>query len=136
MLFLNNEVGYESFDVAVVEKWLSNVCSRESHHFGEVGVFLVDDETLLEVNRQYLDHDYYTDIITFDHCYKNIVTGELWISIERVKDNANLNDVALDVELNRVLVHGVLHLIGYGDASLSEKELMRLKENTYLELLN
>jgi rRNA maturation RNase YbeY len=136
MLFLNNEVGYGSFDVSMIEGWLVEVCTRESRKLGEVGVFLVDDETLLSVNKQYLEHDYYTDIITFDNGYRNIVTGELWISIDRVRDNANHNGISVSVELHRVVVHGVLHLIGYGDATITEKELMRSKENTYLELLN
>ena len=115
--------------------WLEKVCLCESRLLGELSIELVDDQKLLEINKTYLDHDYYTDIITFDYSYKETVTGQLWISIDRVIENANFHGATAYDELNRVIVHGVLHLIGYGDSSERKKNRMRELEDNYLELL-
>jgi len=115
--------------------WLSKVVSGEQKLLGEVIIVLGDDEWLRSFNVKYLNHDYYTDIITFDYSTNDLVSGDLLISVERVNENAVLNGVTFMDELNRVVVHGVLHLCGYGDKSPTEANQMRQKEDYYLGLL-
>lgn len=117
------------------ESWLSKVCLIENKKLGDVTLIFTSDEYLLKVNQDYLDHDYYTDIITFDYTEDDFVSGDLFISIDRVKENASLNNVSFLNELNRVVVHGVLHLCGYKDKSESEEKLMREKESQMLEFI-
>lgn len=105
------------------------------HRFKEIDVHWMTDDELLEVNKTHLDHDYYTDIITFDYSRKNRISGELFISMDRIKDNAELNSVTVEKETDRVLVHGVLHLLGFKDKSQEEQTVMRQKEDEMLEKL-
>lgn len=114
--------------------WYSNVCDVESKVLGDISIIFCSDEHLLEMNKEYLEHDYYTDIITFDYTQENVVSGDLFISVDRVQDNSNEFDTLFQDELHRVCVHGLLHLCGYKDKSGREEELMRLKENEMLEL--
>lgn len=114
--------------------WYSNVCEVESKILGEISIIFCSDEHLLEMNKEYLEHDYYTDIITFDYTQENVVSGDLFISVDRVQDNADEFDTLFGDELHRVCVHGLLHLCGYKDKSESDEELMRLKENEMLGL--
>ena len=111
--------------------WLSQVCEKHNRILGEINLIFCSDEYLLEINKKHLDHDYYTDIITFDY-YEENITGDLFISIERVKENAELLGVNFPLELNRVVVHGTLHLLGFGDKSEQEELLMRGLENDAL----
>ena len=112
--------------------WLSGVCVAEGKVLGELSVIFTSDEYLLKMNIEHLNHDYYTDIITFDYTEGGVVSGDLFISVDRVNDNANTLNVSRETELNRVVVHGTLHLIGYGDKSDKEAKVMREKENQYL----
>jgi rRNA maturation RNase YbeY len=112
--------------------WLSRTCVNEGKELSDLNLVFCSDAYLLEMNKQHLDHDYYTDIITFDYSHDNSVSGDLFISIDRVIDNAKLFHVKQREELNRVVVHGVLHLIGYKDKSKEESKLMREKEDFYL----
>lgn len=112
--------------------WLSVVCAEEGKVLDEVNLIFCSDEYLLKMNVEYLQHDYYTDIISFDYCEANRILGDLFISKDRVLDNADLNNVTFDLELQRVIVHGVLHLCGYKDKSEEEEKLMRSKEDYYL----
>ncbi|WP_294670662.1 rRNA maturation RNase YbeY [uncultured Fluviicola sp.] len=114
--------------------WYSNVCEVESKVLGEISIIFCSDEHLLEMNKEYLEHDYYTDIITFDYTQDNVVSGDLFISVDRVQDNADEFDTLFRDELHRVCVHGLLHLCGYKDKTESDEELMRSKENEMLEL--
>jgi len=116
-------------------EWLSKVIELEGKILGDVCIVLGDDEWLLEHNVKFLNHDYYTDIITFDYSTNDLVSGDLLISFDRVADNAKKENVSRETELNRVIVHGVLHLCGYGDKSEDESTLMRQKEDYYLSLL-
>lgn len=119
----------------ILENWLKLVCKDEEKILGEVSYIYVDDNHLLEINKEFLSHDYYTDIITFDYSEDGVISGDLFISTDRVRDNAlSLEGDWLD-ELNRVMVHGVLHLCGYGDKSDEEVKLMRDKEDFYLDKL-
>lgn len=117
------------------EQWLSEVTRLENKKLGDVTLIFCSDEYLLTINQTYLDHDYYTDIITFDYTEGDFVSGDLYISIDRVSENAGINDVSFVNELNRVVVHGVLHLCGYKDKSVEDEKLMRQKEDQMLGLL-
>ncbi len=112
--------------------WLSTVCADEGKVLDEVNLIFCSDEYLLKMNVEYLQHDYYTDIISFDYCEGNRILGDLFISKDRVLDNADQNNVTFDLELQRVIVHGVLHLCGYKDKSEEEQKSMRTKEDYYL----
>lgn len=112
--------------------WLSKVCSNEGKQLSELALVFCSDEYLLDINRKYLDHDYYTDIITFDYVEGDKIVGDLLISVDRVRENAEQMGIGFNDELNRVIVHGVLHLIGFKDKSESDEHLMREKENEYL----
>lgn len=114
--------------------WLSKICDAEGRKLQEISLIFCSDEYLLNMNKEYLDHDYYTDIITFDY-YTEAISGDLFISIDRVKENALLNNVLFRDELNRVVAHGVLHLLGFGDKSEEESAQMRKKENEALALI-
>jgi rRNA maturation RNase YbeY len=132
-------ISFEFIDVKVPELsselfsfWLDNAVSEEGKTTGEITVIFCSDEHLLDMNRQYLDHDYYTDIITFDYTEGSIVSGDLFISVDRVYENAQGLNFDRAIELRRVCVHGVLHLCGYSDKSGPEVRLMRDKEDYYL----
>ena len=99
---------------------------------GEVSVIFCSDEYLLQMNKEYLDHDYYTDIITFDYVEKEVISGDLFISLDRIRENAKNFKTSLLKELYRVVFHGVLHLVGYNDKTEEEQKTMREKENYYL----
>lgn len=113
--------------------WLSDCCDTEGKSLEEVNLIFCSDEYLLQKNIEFLQHDYYTDIITFDYCQDDLIMGDLFISKDRVIDNAQTNGVSFENELNRVIVHGVLHLCGYKDKSVDEEKLMRSKEDFYLD---
>jgi rRNA maturation RNase YbeY len=112
---------------------LSDLITSEGFNEGDITVVFVTDEYLLEMNRTHLDHDYYTDIITFDYTESNFISGDLFISYDRVLDNSKEFNVSSYNELCRVVFHGVLHLCGYKDKSSEDEKLMRAKESFYLE---
>ena len=116
-------------------RWLTRVVEEEGKLLGDICLVLGDDEWLRSYNIQFLNHDYYTDIITFDYSMDDLVSGDLLISFDRVVDNAINIEVAENMEFNRVVVHGVLHLCGYRDKSHDELLVMRKKEDYYLSLL-
>lgn len=123
-----------ALDPVEIENWLNKVCVAEGKELGDLNVIFCSDSYLLELNIKHLEHDYYTDIITFDYSEESI-SGDLFISIDRVEDNANSYKVPFSEELNRVIAHGVLHLIGYGDKSEAEAATMRIKESEALKLI-
>lgn len=112
--------------------WIINTIKSEGKIAGEISFIFCSDDYLLEINRQYLNHDYYTDIITFDYVENEIISGDIFISIDRVKENASEFKLSFQNELNRIMIHGVLHLIGYKDKEEDEKVLMTTKEDYYL----
>jgi probable rRNA maturation factor len=114
--------------------WFSNVCTVENKNLGDINVVFCSDEYLLEMNREHLNHDYYTDIITFDYSEVPLVSGDLFISVDRVKDNSKELSLPFEDELCRVCVHGLLHLCGYKDKSELDEKLMRSKEDEMLAL--
>lgn len=117
-------------------KWLRLVASSEIRKIGDVNIIFCSDNYILDINMKYLQHDYFTDIITFDYCEGNVLNGDLFISIDSVKENSEFYKTGFQDELNRVIVHGILHLIGYDDHSEEEIKVMRSKEDYYLSLRN
>ncbi|MBQ0080259.1 MAG: rRNA maturation RNase YbeY [Alistipes sp.] len=116
--------------------WLKAVAATYGKKIGDLAYIFCDDEKILEVNRQYLQHDYYTDIITFDYTEDNIISGDLFISLDTVRSNSEQIGAAYEVELQRVIVHGVLHLCGINDKGPGERAIMEAAENKALELWN
>ena len=116
----------------LTSKWLKFVAHSEARRLGDISIIFCSDQYILDVNRKYLNHDYYTDIITFDYCEGDLLSGDLFISIDSVRENAAFYGTAFENELNRVIVHGVLHLIGYDDHTEEEITQMRSKEDFYL----
>ena len=119
-----------------LKKWVSEVIKCRGKQVGNINYLFCDDEYLLEVNQKYLDHDTYTDIITFDYVVADLISGDIMISIDRVGENAQSYNVSFEQELRRVVIHGVLHLLGQGDKSDSEAAEMRHQEEDALALWN
>ena len=117
-----------------VKKWVAEVVKRRDRQVGNINYLFCDDEYLLQVNRQYLQHDTYTDIITFDYVAGGLISGDIMISTERVGENAAKYGVPFERELHRVIIHGVLHLLGQGDKSDDEAREMRRQEDEALAL--
>ena len=116
----------------ITSRWLKETAINEGRVLGQINVIFCSDPYLLEVNRKYLNHNFYTDIITFDYCEGNVLSGDLFISIDCVKVNSEDFGTTFENELNRVIVHGLLHLIGYDDHCDEDIAMMRKKENQYL----
>jgi rRNA maturation RNase YbeY len=129
-IFLDN-VEVPSLDSELFVLWLNEVIVSEGYECGDVNLVFVSDEFLLDMNQRFLEHDFYTDIITFDYSVETIIYGELYVSIDRVLENGLLLE-GYENELKRVCVHGVLHLCGYGDKCVEEVVVMRAKENFYI----
>lgn len=114
--------------------WLKAVASSEIKKLGAINIIFCSDNYILDINQKYLGHDYFTDIITFDYCEGNVLSGDLFISIDTVRDNASFYGAdSFENELQRVMVHGLLHLIGYDDHTPEQQAVMREKENYYLD---
>ena len=113
-------------------KWIQNVILEENKKLGEINYIFCNDKYLLGKNINYLDHNTLTDIITFDYCEEDIISSDIMISVERVMENASIFGNSFSEELNRVMIHGILHLIGYNDKADSEKEIMKEKEDYYI----
>ena len=114
--------------------WIKRVAASYGRKVGEIGYLFCDDEKILEVNREYLQHDYYTDIITFDYDEDDIISGDLVISLDTVKSNAELFHKNYDEELHRVIIHGILHLCGINDKGPGDREIMEAAENKALAM--
>jgi rRNA maturation RNase YbeY len=119
-----------------VEANIEKLVVNENRTLGDVNYILCSDAYLLDINRQYLNHDYYTDVISFDYCEDNVISGDIFISVDTVADNAKEYGVTFEKELARVMIHGVLHFVGYNDKSDEEVPVMRAKENQYLPLFD
>lgn len=130
--FSSANIDFELDDIAKVKHWISDTIKAQGKRVGAIGYLFCDDTYLIDVNRQYLNHDTYTDIITFDYVGDDVISGDILISVERVKENAKLFGVTFDHELHRVVIHGILHLLGQGDKSDAEATEMRKKEEAAL----
>ena len=129
MINFNYECEFELPNEAAYERWLSQVITSENKKEGDINYIFCDDEYLLQMNIQYLDHDTLTDIISFDYTMGNEIAGDIFISIERVKENAMDFNVSFYEELKRVMAHGILHFSGYKDKTDEDEKMMRTKED-------
>ena len=133
--FFAEEISFKVSQPLKTSKWIKNISKSEGYEIGDLNYIFCSDDYLLEVNKEYLDHDYYTDIITFDNSEEEgKLEGDIFVSVDRVKENAEGLNVAFETELRRVLVHGLLHLIGFADSDEELKKQMRAKEDECLLL--
>ena len=135
--FFCEDIEFKVPQSRITKTWLKSIATTEGFELNQLNYLFCSDEHILSINRQYLEHDFYTDIITFDNSEdEKVIEGDIFISIERVQENAkNLNQI-FEVEFRRVLAHGVLHLCGYNDTDDSQEEMMRTKEDFYLSLFS
>jgi probable rRNA maturation factor len=136
MISFNYETEFNLVQEELYVVWLSKVIDSESKREGEINYIFCDDEYLLEINQQYLNHDTLTDIISFDYSIGNELHGDIFISVERVRENAIDFAVTFEEELRRVLVHGILHYCGYKDKTEEDEQLMRVKEEEKMQLFH
>ena len=135
---MNNKIGFHYETDFLLEntesfiRWIKNIISEENKKLGDLNYIFCDDKYLLEKNIKYLDHDTLTDIITFSYCEGDVISSDIMISVERVMENSSIFENSFLEELNRVMVHGILHLVGYNDKTKEEKEIMRKKEDYYI----
>jgi len=137
--YQNKDIKFNFTGKRICSKWIKNVVDSFSNSeliVGNLTIVFCDDNYILSVNNEFLKHNYYTDIITFDYTHDNILSGDLLISIDTVKDNSVHYDTLFREELNRVIIHGVLHLMGYNDHNSEEKKEMKKMENLALTILN
>lgn len=120
---------------SAIGKWITAVAQTHGRIVGNINYIFTDDETILRINREFLQHDYYTDIITFDYSRRKLISGDLYISLDTVRSNAEMLGVAYERELHRVIIHGVLHLCGINDKAPGEREIMEAHEDAALALL-
>lgn len=135
MINYNYETEYRLDSEEETSKWIIETISAEEHKLEEINYVFCDDEYLHKLNVEFLNHDTLTDIISFDYSVGKIIQGDIFISVERVEDNAKDFGVAFDDELKRVIIHGILHYCGYKDKTDTDAKLMREKENHYLSVL-
>jgi rRNA maturation RNase YbeY len=136
MILFFSETKFKILHKQSIKNWLSDVAKQENRKIGDINIVFYNDEQLLKLNKQYLNHDTLTDIITFDYSEEKTLHGDIFISIERVKENAQKYNCAFEEELKRVMAHGVLHLCGYKDKNKEEITLMKQKEEEALILFN
>ena len=135
---MNNKIGFHYETDFLLEntesfiRWIKNIISEENKKLGDLNYIFCDDKYLLEKNIKYLDHDTLTDIITFSYCEGDVISSDIMISVERVMENSSIFENSFLEELNRVIIHGILHLVGYNDKTEKEKEIMRKKEDYYI----
>ena len=135
--FFTEETSFKPKNITVLKNWVNDAITKEKHLLEELNFIFCSDNYLLNINKEYLNHDTYTDIITFDNSeIPENIAGDIFISIDRVKDNAKSFKTTTQNELARVMIHGVLHLLGYKDKTKKDKDLMTEKEDFYLKLLS
>lgn len=133
--FFQEDVKFKLEDKASIRKWITSTARSEGFEVVSLNFIYCSDEYLLKINQEYLEHNTYTDIITFDNSSEQSrIESDIFISVDRLQDNAQRLKVPFKNELHRVMIHGILHLVGYGDKTDPEKSLMREKEDAYLSL--
>ncbi|HSY62574.1 MAG TPA: rRNA maturation RNase YbeY [Cytophaga sp.] len=131
--FFTEDITYQLRQRTEIRSWLKSIAKKEKYSILELNYIFCSDEYLLQINKDFLEHDYYTDIITFDNSeVKGKIEGDIFVSIDRVRDNAQQQKTSLKDELHRVIAHGLLHLSGYKDKTSEESKTMRKKEDTAL----
>ncbi len=136
LAFLTDGVEMPRLDEALMRKWIEAVARGFEKSVGDLSYIFCNDEKILEVNRQFLNHDYFTDIITFDYSRRHRISGDMFISLDTVASNAEMVGAAYETELYRVIIHGILHLCGVNDKGVGEREIMERHENESLQLLS
>ena len=136
MISFNYETAFSLDNETQLADWIVNVISEEGYKLEEINYIFCDDEYLHKMNVDYLDHDTLTDIISFDYTVGNLIQGDIFISVDRVRENAHDFNVSFEEELKRVVVHGVLHYCGYQDKSPKDQILMRLKEEEKMKMFH
>lgn len=136
MVEYNYETSFELKDEKLLENWIEEVALNHGFEVGEINYIFCDDAYLLKLNVEFLHHDTLTDVISFDNSLGKLINGDIFISVERVTENAKEYNVSFDDELQRVMIHGVLHYMGFKDKTDDEVKQMRSAENTALKLLN
>lgn len=134
IIFFNEDVTKPKLKLTVLKKWIISEIELRGFKLGNINYIFCSDEYILEMNKKHLNHDYYTDIITFNNCENDIISGDLYISVDRIKENSVLLGTH-DAEYYRVIIHGILHLCGFNDDSLEETEEMRKQEDDSLQRL-
>lgn len=134
--FFSENINFTIPQKLLLKRWINQIIENSQNKTGEVNIIFTSDTYLLEINKKYLNHNYFTDIITFNYNEGLVISGDIYISIETVRNNANLYSVAFLNELHRVIIHGLLHLLGYNDYTETEVVLMRKMEDNALEQLN
>ena len=135
MIEFHSEIKFVLKNQREIEKWIEDVIISENKELGDINYVFCSDEYLLEKNIEYLNHDNLTDIISFNYCEGDIISSDIMISIDRIKENSIIFENSFSNELHRVMIHGVLHLIGYNDKTKKEKQKMREREDFYLKKL-
>lgn len=133
--FQTEDIAMPTIQQDQVREWIKAVAATYEKRIGPISYFFCSDKRILEVNLEYLQHDYYTDIITFDYCEGHKISGDIFISLETVRSNAEMLHQSYEQELHRVIIHGILHLCGINDKGPGEREIMEAAENKALELL-
>ena len=133
MITFQNTSKFKVKDLRKKKLWLNSISNNEGKEIVSLSFLFVDDEEMLKYNKKYLKHESYTDVITFDSSADKKIAGDIIISLERVDDNAKFYQVSYNYELQRVMAHGLLHLLGYNDKNKEEKKIIRKKENYYLD---
>jgi len=133
---VNEDIDFPEIDKRQIKKWVNKVIEHHSKHVGEITYIFTSDRNILKVNQDFLQHDYYTDVITFDYCEENNVSGDIYISLDTVKSNSQKFDQEYSRELLRVIIHGILHLIGFMDKSDEDAKEMRQQEELALGIFD
>ena len=140
-MFIQNSISFDSEDISfelehpnLVQDWIQHAITNEDKVAGEISYIFCSDEYLHKINLEHLQHDTLTDIITFNYCEDDLINSDIFISVDRVKENAGLFKTSFENELSRVMIHGILHLVGYDDKTDEDKVIMRSKEDFYLTL--
>ena len=133
--FQSEGIEHPQINEAELSSWIESVAKKHKRDTGEISYLFCDDEKILEVNQEYLNHDFYTDIITFDYSEENTISGDIIISLQTVQSNSQMYQTDYSEELHRVIIHGILHLCGLKDSTEEDEKAMRAAENSVLEML-
>lgn len=136
IVFSNNKDKFKLKKSALIKKWIEKVAAKEKRSVGDLSYVFMSDEELLKINQQFLKHNTYTDIITFDYSENKKISGEIFISVDRVEENAKKIGTTFEDEIHRVIIHGVLHLCGYKDKTKIDSDNMRKQEDKALRVFN
>lgn len=136
MITFNYETEFEISNESILENWVDTIISNSGCETGELNFIFCDDEYLHKLNVEFLNHDTFTDVISFDNTLGKLISGDIFISVERVRENAKEYNATFEDELHRVMIHGVFHFLGFKDKSSVDEKIMRIQENNALSILN